>query len=134
EAMRTFKCDFMQVYGLTETTGAITALPPADHDPEGPKQHLLRSAGKPIDGVELRIVDAAGRDRPEGEVGEVWIRCAQNMKGYWGNSRATAHAFVDRRTDGLGWFRSGDAGYLKDGYLYLHDRLKDMIVSGGENI
>lgn len=129
DAMRTFKCRFMQVYGLTETTGAITALPPEDHDPAGPKQHLLRSAGKPIDGVELRVVDpASGGDCPEGEVGEVWIRTAQNMKGYWANAKATGQAFVDR------WFRSGDAGYLRDGYLFLHDRIKDMIVSGGENI
>jgi fatty-acyl-CoA synthase len=128
DAMRTFKCSFMQVYGLTETTGAITCLPPEDHDPEGPRQHLLRSAGKPIDGVELRVVDAAGQDCAEGEVGEVWIRTAQNMKGYWANRKATAEAYAGD------WFRSGDAGYLKEGYLYLHDRIKDMIVSGGENI
>ena len=134
DAMRTFKCRFMQVYGLTETTGAITCLPPEDHDPEGPKKELLRSAGKPIDGVELRVVDASGRDCAEGEVGEVWIRTAQNMKGYWANARATGDAFVDRGPDGLGWFRSGDAGYLRGGYLFLHDRIKDMIVSGGENI
>jgi acyl-CoA synthetase (AMP-forming)/AMP-acid ligase II len=56
------------------------------------------------------------------------------MKGYWANPKATTDAFVDRQPDGLGWFRSGDAGYLKDGYLFLHDRIKDMIVSGGENI
>jgi fatty-acyl-CoA synthase len=129
DAMRTFKCRFMQVYGLTETTGAITTLPPEDHDPEGPKQHLLRSAGKPIQGVTLRVVDpATGQDAPEGQVGEVWIRTAQNMKGYWANPDATGQAFVEE------WFRSGDAGYLKDGYLFLHDRIKDMIVSGGENI
>ena len=128
DAMRTFKCRFMQVYGLTETTGAITCLPPEDHDPEGPKRELLRSAGKAIDGVELRVVDAAGRDCAEGDVGEVWIRSAQNMKGYWANSRATDEAFVK------GWFRSGDAGYLRGGYVFLHDRIKDMIVSGGENI
>ena len=134
DAMRTFKCRFMQVYGLTETTGAITCLPPEDHDPEGPKQHLLRSAGKPIDGVELRVVDAAGRDCAEGEVGEVWIRTAQNMKGYWADPKATGNAFVDRQPDGLGWFRSGDAGFLREGYVYMHDRIKDMIVSGGENI
>ena len=130
DALRTFKCDFMQVYGLTETTGAITMLPPADHDPEGPSKHLLRSAGKPIEGVELRVADpASGEACAEGQVGEVWIRSAQNMKGYWGNAKATAAAFV-----GEGWFRSGDAGYLKDGYLFLHDRVKDMIISGGENI
>ncbi len=134
DAMRTFRCKFMQVYGLTETTGAITYLPPEDHDPEGPKKDLLRSAGKPMDGVELRVADPAGRDCAEGEVGEVWIRCVQNMKGYWANPKATADAFVDRRPDGLGWFRSGDAGYLKGGYLFLHDRIKDMILSGGENI
>ncbi len=130
EAMRTFKCDFMQVYGLTETTGAVTCLPPQDHDPEGPRRHLLRSAGKPIEGVELRVVDpATGRDCAEGEVGEVWIRTAQNMKGYWANDKATAQAFADG-----GWFRSGDAGYLREGYVYMHDRIKDLIVSGGENI
>jgi len=134
DAMRTFKCQFVQVYGLTETTGAISYLPPEDHDPEGPKKDLLRSAGKPMDGVELRVADAAGRNCAEGEVGEVWIRTAQNMKGYWANGKATGEAFVDRDPDGLGWFRSGDAGYLKGGYLFLHDRIKDMIVSGGENI
>ncbi|HLX79615.1 MAG TPA: long-chain-fatty-acid--CoA ligase [Burkholderiales bacterium] len=135
DAMRTFKCRFMQVYGLTETTGAITALPPEDHDPEGPKKHLLRSAGKPIEGVELRVVDpATGADCAEGSVGEVWIRTAQNMKGYWANPKATVDAFVDRQPDGLGWFRSGDAGFLREGYVYMHDRIKDMIVSGGENI
>ena len=129
DAMRTFKCRFIQVYGLTETTGAITALPPEDHDPEGPKQHLLRSAGKPIEGVALRVVDpAGGEDCPEGQVGEVWIRTAQNMKGYWANPKATGQAFVKD------WFRSGDAGYLRGGYLFLHGRIKDMIVSGGENI
>jgi len=130
DALRTFKCDFMQVYGLTETTGAITLLPPGDHDPDGPKKHLLRSAGKPIDNVELRVVEPGGdKACAEGTVGEVWIRSPQNMKGYWGNAKATASVFM-----GEGWFRSGDAGYLKDGYLFLHDRIKDMIISGGENI
>jgi len=129
EALRTFQCDFMQVYGLTETTGAITMLPPEDHDPDGPKKDLLRSAGKPIEGVELRVVDpGAEKDCAEGEVGEVLIRSAQNMKGYWSNDKATRAAFTD------GWFRSGDAGYLRSGYLYLHDRIKDMILSGAENI
>jgi fatty-acyl-CoA synthase len=135
DALRTFRCGFVQVYGLTETSGAITALPAEDHVTEGPRAVLLRSAGKPISGVEMRSVDAAtGKDMPEGEVGEIWIRSHQNMKGYWRNPRATADAFVDRQPDGLGWFRSGDAGYMRDGYLFLHDRIKDMIVSGGENI
>ena len=135
DAMRTFKCNFVQVYGLTETTGAITALPPEDHDPEGDRQHLLRSAGRPMRGVLLRVVDpATSRDAAEGVIGEVWIRTEQNMKGYWGRPAETANAFVDRRPGGDGWFRSGDAGYLSGGYLFLHDRLKDMICSGGENI
>jgi len=130
EALRTFRCDFMQVYGLTETTGAITMLPPEDHDPDGPRKALLRSAGKPIDNVELRVVSPGGdEDCAEGEVGEILIRSPQNMKGYWGNPKATANAVLPG-----GWFRSGDAGYLKDGYLFLHDRIKDMIISGGENI
>jgi acyl-CoA synthetase (AMP-forming)/AMP-acid ligase II len=134
-AMRAFKCNFIQVYGLTEVTGAVTYLPPEDHDPEGPKKQLLRSAGRPMLNVELRVVDpATGTDAAPGGIGEVWIRTPQNMKGYWDNAAATRDAFVDRGADGMGWFRSGDAGYLRDGYLYLHDRIKDMILSGGENI
>jgi acyl-CoA synthetase (AMP-forming)/AMP-acid ligase II len=128
EALRTFKCQFLQVYGLTETTGAITLLAAEDHDPDGPNKPLLRSAGKPYGDVALRIAGPDGKPCADGEVGEVQIRTAQNMKGYWGNDKATKAAF-----DGE-WFRSGDAGYLKDGYLFLHDRIKDMISSGGENI
>ncbi len=129
-AMRVFKCDFVQVYGMTETTGAITELPAADHDPSGPRAHLLRSAGKPFPWVELRIVDAEGRDCSVGDVGELWTRSAQNMKGYWNKPDET------RRTiTADGWLKTGDAGYLdEDGYVFLTDRVKDMIVSGGENI
>ena len=135
QAMRVFRCGFLQVYGLTETTGAITNLPPGDHDPGGPRAHLLRAAGRASPGVELRIVEpGTNRPLPDGEVGEVWIRSAQNMRGYWNNPKATAAAFPEGRADGAGWFRSGDAGYLREGYLYIHDRIKDMIISGGENI
>src|SRR5690606_25364588 len=135
-AMKTFGCDFIQVYGLTETSGAITAMPPEDHDPSGPRAHLLRAAGRAWGDVELRIVDVeTRRDLPEGEVGEVWCRSRQNMKGYWRNPEATAAVFPEGRdASGLGWFRTGDAGFLRDGYLYIHDRVKDMIVSGGENV
>jgi long-chain acyl-CoA synthetase len=135
-SIRTFGCGFVQVYGLTETTGAIVALRAEDHDPHGARAHLLRSAGKPWGDVAIRIVDpATGRDLPEGEVGEIWSRSAQNMKGYWRNPEATAQAYPEGRdANGLGWFRTGDAGYLRDGYLYIHDRVKDMIVSGGENV
>jgi long-chain acyl-CoA synthetase len=129
-AMRVFKCEFVQLYGMTETTGAITELSAADHDPSGPKAYLLRSAGKPFPWVELRIVDPEGRDCPTGQVGELWTRSAQNMKGYWNKPAETrATVTVD------GWLRTGDAGYMDgDGYVFLTDRVKDMIVSGGENI
>ena len=124
-------CKFWQAYGLTETTGAVVNLPPEDHDLAGPNRHRLRSCGKAGPGVELRIVDPETReDVPTGEVGEIWIRGPQVMKGYWNNDEATREAVDDD-----GWFRSGDAGYLdEDGYLYIHDRVKDMIVSGGENV
>jgi acyl-CoA synthetase (AMP-forming)/AMP-acid ligase II len=134
-SMALLKCPHAQAYGLTETTGVVTWLPPEDHDPGGPRAKLLRSAGKPVTGVELRIVDDSGNDRPPGEVGEVWVRTHQNLKSYWRNPAATAEVFPEGRdADGLGWFRTGDAGYLDDGYLFIHDRVKDMIVSGGENI
>lgn len=135
-AMNLMGCDFIQVYGLTETTGAITALLAEDHDPGGPKADLLRSAGRPWGDVEVRIVDAdTGRDVPDGEVGEIWIRSVQNMLGYWANPEATAAAFPEGKdANGIGWFRSGDAGYLREGFVFIHDRVKDMIVSGGENI
>ena len=127
-----FGCRFFQVYGLTETTGAITHLPPSDHVGDGSTAHRLRSCGLPGPGVELRIVDVVtGADVVEPEVpGEILVRGQQVMKGYWNNPEATSEAI-----DEDGWFRSGDVGYLDaDGYLYIHDRVKDMIVSGGENI
>jgi long-chain acyl-CoA synthetase len=128
ELFDAFDCKFMQGYGLTETSGAVTTLRAEDHDPSRPE--LLRSCGQPLDGVELRIVDSeSGADCDDGDVGEVWIRSDQVMTGYWRNPAATAEAI-----DADGWFRSGDAGYLRDGRLYLHDRVKDMIVSGAENI
>jgi fatty-acyl-CoA synthase len=133
-ATRLFGCGFMQLYGLTETTGAIVYLPPEDHDPDGPKKHLMRSAGRAGRLVGLRIVDGGGRDCADGEVGEVWIRSPQNMRGYWRNPQATATAFPEGRDAQGGWFRSGDAGFLRDGYLFIHDRIKDMVISGGENI
>ena len=125
-----------QVYGMTETTGAVTMLGPEDHDPGGPRAHLLRSAGRPLAGVDFRIVDQqTGRDCAEGDVGEVWTRGPQNMKAYFANPEATEAIYPEGRdADGIGWLRTGDAGYLRDGYLFIHDRVKDMIVSGGENI
>lgn len=135
DALRVFRCKFVQNYGLTETTGTVVALPPEDHDPNGPRAHLLRAAGKPCDGTRLRVVDiGTGKDLPEGQVGEIWIHSPQNMIGYWRNDKATREAFPEGKDGDTGWFRTGDAGSLRDGYLFIEDRIKDMIISGGENI
>ncbi len=126
-ALKTFGCDFAQVYGLTETTGAITYLPPEDHSEDATER--LKSCGKPMASVEIRIFDAMGRELAPGEVGEVVCRTPQVMLGYWNLPEATQAAIRD------GWFHTGDAGYMdRDGYLYIYDRVKDMIISGGENI
>ncbi len=134
-SVRVFKCKFWQAYGLTETTGAVVNLPPSDHDPDGVNKHRLRSCGLPGPGVEIRIVDTDSEgDDPRncevGEVGEIWIRSQQVMIGYWKMPEETEKAITAD-----GWFKSGDVGYLDaDGYVYIHDRVKDMIVSGGENV
>jgi acyl-CoA synthetase (AMP-forming)/AMP-acid ligase II len=135
EAMRAFQCDFLQVYGLTEVAGPAAFLRPEDHQPGGPRSYLLRSAGQPVGGARLRIVDPGTlEDVPEGEVGEIWIETIRNFNGYWRNPQATEEAFPQGRNALGGWFRTGDIGYMKDGYLFIHDRIKDMIISGGENI
>lgn len=127
ECIEVFGCGFVQLYGLTETTGSIVALPPEDHVAGSER---MRSAGKALPGIELAIVDPDGKHLPTGEVGEIATRSGSNMVGYWNQPDATA------RTIGRdGWLRTGDAGYMdKDGYLYIQDRIKDMIISGGENI
>jgi acyl-CoA synthetase (AMP-forming)/AMP-acid ligase II len=127
ECIEVFKCGFVQMYGMTETTGTIVALPPEDHV-EGLDR--MRSAGKALPGIELAILDADGKRLPPGEVGEIATRSGSNMVGYWNLPEATA-----KTLDADGWLRTGDAGYMDgDGYLYIHDRIKDMIISGGENI
>lgn len=127
-AVQTFQCDFVQMYGLTETGGAATFLPAADHDLQGNPR--MRSAGRPAAGVEVRIVDSEGHELPSGETGEICIRTPALMLGYWNKPEATAETMTDD-----GWFRSGDAGYIDEcGYVYIQDRYKDMIVSGGVNI
>jgi len=130
-SIRTFGCRFVQAYGLTETAGGVVVLTDEDHDPDGPFAHRLRAAGKPTASAEMRLVDSDTlADVPVGSVGEVLIRSRQNMKGYWNRPEATARTLLPG-----GWLRTGDAGYLdEDGYLYIHDRVNDMIVSGGENI
>ena len=77
---------------------------------------------------------ASGQDCADGQVGEVWVRSLSNMRSYWRNPQATTAAFPEGRDERGGWMRTGDAGYPRDGFLFIHDRLKDMIISGGENI
>lgn len=126
EAQKVFNCDFIQFYGMTETCGVGTFLPPEDHDPAKGK---LRSCGKPWPGVDVKVVDPDGKEVPQGEVGEVVIRGQIIMKGYWNRPEATKQSVVG------GWMHTGDAGYFdEDGYLFIYDRVKDLIVSGGENI
>lgn len=135
EAISVFHCDFGQIYGMTEVTGPCTYLRPEDHCDQGTKSVLLRSAGKPIEGAAIRIVDpATGQDLPDGEAGEVWIESDGSLKEYWRDPDATARIYPEGRQNGRGWLRSGDCAYRKDDYIYVVDRLKDMIISGGENI
>nr|BFE36263.1 fatty acid--CoA ligase [Actinomadura rugatobispora] len=130
-ALETFRAPLFQLYGMTETTGAIVQLEPEDHDPDGPRRHLMRSAGRPYDWVELKIVDpATGAERAPGEPGELLVRSSQNTPGYWNRPAETAALLA-----GDGWLRTGDAGHLDaEGYLFLTDRIKDMIVTGAENV
>ncbi|MFN5085472.1 MAG: long-chain-fatty-acid--CoA ligase [Novosphingobium sp.] len=128
QCLATFGSGFMQAYGMTETTGTVVSLPPEDHDPSGTPR--MRSAGKALPGVQLRIVDARGKDLPSGAIGEVVIRSSNTMLGYWQLPETTAEAVSSE-----GWIRTGDAGFLDDeGYLFIQDRVKDMIISGGENV
>lgn len=129
-AIRTFGCRFFQAYGLTETTSTVVVLPAADHDPDGPHPHRLRACGLPVPGVQVRVVDPVTlADVSTGEVGEFWIKGRNVMKGYFNQPEMTAEMIVD------GWLRSGDVGYRDDdGYLFLRDRTKDVIISGAENI
>jgi long-chain acyl-CoA synthetase len=115
-----------QGYGMTENCGLLTALGPEEHRRGGA---LLRSAGRPFPGSEVSIQDEAGVILPAGETGEVCARAGNYMHEYWNRPEETASAFRG------GWYHTGDAGYLDDaGYLYLVDRVKDMIVTGGENV
>jgi acyl-CoA synthetase (AMP-forming)/AMP-acid ligase II len=129
-AMKVFRCKFYQGYGQTETTACLTILNSDDHDRAlAGKPELLLSAGRALPGTEIRILGAEGQELPDGEVGEVVVRGPQLMKGYHNKPAETAATIQD------GWLRTGDAGYLdQEGYLYICDRVKDMIISGGENI
>jgi len=118
--------DVYQGYGMTENCGVLTALTAEDHRRGG---DLLRSAGRAVPGAVLSIQDPSGQPVPPGETGEVCARSGNFMRGYWNREKETEEAFRG------GWYHTGDAGYLDEaGYLYLVDRVKDMIVTGGENV
>jgi long-chain acyl-CoA synthetase len=130
-AIDVLDCGFMAVYGMTETAGTVVSLAPDEHDPGGPRAHLLRSVGRPLPWLEVDLVDpVTGTSVGPGEVGEIRVRSGQNTPGYWNRPDETAATLVEN-----GWLRTGDAAYRDaEGYLYLHDRIKDLIISGGENI
>jgi acyl-CoA synthetase (AMP-forming)/AMP-acid ligase II len=129
-AVEVFKCDFAQGYGMTETTAVISYLLPSDHERAlREKPSLLLSAGRPLVGTEVRLVDDHDRPVPHGAIGEIIMRGPQLMRGYWNLSEATEEALRG------GWMHTGDAGVMdEEGFIYIQDRVKDMIVSGGENV
>jgi acyl-CoA synthetase (AMP-forming)/AMP-acid ligase II len=128
EGVSRLGCDFAQLYGLTETYGAVISLAPEDHHPG--REHVMRSAGKAMPGVEVRILDDNLEPLPSCTTGEIAIRSDCVMLEYWNRPEETAKAMI-----GDGWFRTGDAGMLdEEGYLFIQDRIKDMIISGGENV
>ena len=120
---------FIQGYGLTETTAVVVCLRPDRHVLDGPKAGKLNAIGRPSYIAEVRVVDPQGRDTAPGEVGEIIVRGPVVTSGYWRNPEATASALRG------GWLYTGDGARLdEDGFIYLVDRIKDMIISGGENV
>lgn len=129
QAIKVFGCGFIQSYGLTEATQALTFLSSEDHQRalrHNPR--LLLSAGRAASDTEIRIVDGNDTPVPDGTPGEIVARGPQLMRRYWNRSEDTAETLRG------GWLHTGDVGTMEDSYLYVQDRLKDMIVSGGENV
>lgn len=123
------KVRFIQAYGQTECSPLLTATPPEVHDLNGPLAGKLKSCGIAVPGVEVRILDSAGKELPRGQVGEVCARAANVMLGYWKQPEVTANTIRD------GWIHTGDGGYMdEDGFVYIVDRAKDMVIRGGENV
>jgi long-chain acyl-CoA synthetase len=126
-AIEKMPCRFMQFYGATEANGAFSILRPDEHDLSDERR--LQSCGRPLPLIEFRIVKADGQEAEVGEPGELIVRSPAITLGYWRQPEATASALS------AGWYRSGDVAYRDvDGLYYIVDRVKDMIVSGGENI
>jgi len=130
-AMQLFRCSFLQVYGSTETFVPMSMLLPEDHVLEGTTEQIRRmsSAGREVVGMEAKIVDDDDNEVPTGEVGEVIVRGPNVMKGYWKLPELTKETLRN------GWYHTGDLGKMDEGrFIYIVDRKKDMIISGGENI
>ncbi|MEE2778372.1 MAG: long-chain-fatty-acid--CoA ligase [Acidobacteriota bacterium] len=130
QAIEVFGCDFVQGYGMTETTAVLTLLPWSAHQRAlAGEGHLLLSAGRAVLGTELRIVDENDEEVPHGEIGEIAARGPQLMRGYLNKPEATAEALEG------GWMHTGDAGTMDDeGFVFIQDRVKDMVVTGSENV
>ena len=127
ESMRVFGCEFGQIYGLTETGNTAVFLRPEDH--HDLESERLRAAGRPYPGVRAKVIDESGTELAAREIGEICLHSPANMVGYWNRPDATAESLRD------GWLHTGDAGYLdEDGYVFVCDRVKDMIIYAGENI
>jgi fatty-acyl-CoA synthase len=128
DAIEVLGCSFGQFFGMTEITGTATFLMPQSHDLSRPR--LLGSVGQPYPGIDIEIRDPVeGISVDNGVAGEIWIRSPTVMREYWHRPDATAEVLRD------GWYRSGDGGYVdEEGFLFLTDRIKDVIVSGGENV
>ena len=131
QAMKKFPCQFIQLYGQTETGPSTTALRPEDHRLEGTEAQLARlaSAGRPLMDYEVRIVTTEGRGAAIGEMGEIVVRSEAMTSGYWELPEETARTIRD------GWLYTGDFGRVDEaGYVFIVDRKNDMIISGGKNI
>ena len=127
KAIATFACNFVQIYGMTETGNCAVSLVSSDHITTDPKR--LQAAGKPFPGVAIAILNSKRDELPPGKIGEICIRSPANMVGYWKLPEATASTLID------GWIHTGDAGYLdEEGYVYICDRIKDMICYASENV
>ena len=129
-AIEVFKCEFVQYYGMTETCGGALSMTWPDHQSAlAGRPELLRSCGRAMAGVGVRIVGVDGAELPRGATGEIAIRSSTSVKGHWKLPDETGRALRD------GWLHTGDAGYMDaEGFRYLRDRMKDLVITGGENV
>ncbi len=127
QALEVMPCRFMQFYGSTESGGALTLLRPEEHDLAN--EHRLTSCGKPLPLIDIKVMDSRGQELPEGQRGEMWVRVPSIARGYRNKPEAWAEVYHH------GWFKTGDIAYRDaEGFLYIVDRAKDMIITGGENV